>query len=133
MTDDSANLIPLLDIGALLWFVTCWASYVVYTKRRNLKKKHGLFAAVRRKPGAMDWICAIWRNGRPLLATAALLYLVLLAVTLMTSARSLLSVVNEALILSVFLHLAIIAYLRRSPLVRGVFAEFPLDGTPNPG
>ena len=92
-----------------------------------------LFAAVRRKPGAMDWICAIWRNGRPLLATAALLYLVLLAVTLMTSARSLLSVVNEALILSVFLHLAIIAYLKRSPLVRGVFAEFPLDGTPKPG
>lgn len=90
-----------------------------------------LFAAVRRKPGAMDWICAIWRNGRPLLATSALLYLILLAVSLTMSARPLLSTVNEALILSVFLHPTIIAYLGRSPLVRDVFSEFPLDATPD--
>ena len=48
MTDDNVNLIPLLDVGALLWYITCWVSYVVYTKRRNLNKKHGLLAAMNR-------------------------------------------------------------------------------------
>lgn len=90
-----------------------------------------LFAAVRRKPGAMDWICATWRSGRLLLGTSALLYLILLAGTMALSARHLLSIVNEALILSVFLNLAVIAYLGRSPLVRDVFGEFPLDATPD--
>jgi len=45
---DSANLIPLLDAGALLWYVACWIGYVAYTKRRNLDKQHGLLAAMNR-------------------------------------------------------------------------------------
>jgi uncharacterized membrane protein len=38
--------IPLLDAAALLWFIGCWAGYVVYTKRCNLKKRRGLLAAM---------------------------------------------------------------------------------------
>lgn len=44
MQNDTA--IPLLDIVALLWFVACWISYVVYTKRCNLKSRRGLLAAM---------------------------------------------------------------------------------------
>lgn len=44
MHNDTA--IPLLDIAALLWFVACWISYVVYTKRCNLKSRRGLLAAM---------------------------------------------------------------------------------------
>jgi hypothetical protein len=86
-----------------------------------------LFAAVRRKPGAPDWIRALWGHGRPLLALSSLLYLVLLMASLFSSARPLLPAVNEVLIVSVLLNLAIVAYLVRSTLVRDVFAEFPKD------
>jgi len=41
-------VIPILDLSALLWFVVCWTSYIVYTKRRNLKSQRGLLAAMNR-------------------------------------------------------------------------------------
>lgn len=85
-----------------------------------------LFSAVRRKPEAPDWMRALWQKGRTLLAGSALLYLVLLAGSLTASARPPLSILSEALILSVFLNLTVLAYLGRSPLVRDVFAEFPI-------
>ena len=40
--------IPLLDVCAALWFFGCWAGYVVYTKRCNLKRRRGLLAAMNR-------------------------------------------------------------------------------------
>ena len=86
-----------------------------------------LFAAVRRKPGVPGWIPALWQRGRPLLASSALLYLLLLIASLATSARPLLPTVNEALILSILLNLAIFAWLVRSPLVKDVFADFPVE------
>jgi uncharacterized membrane protein len=40
--------IPLLDIIAMLWFLGCWAGYVIYSKRCNLKNRRGLLAAMNR-------------------------------------------------------------------------------------
>ena len=57
MSPDDASPIPLTDLGALLWFVTCWAGYVFYTKRRNLHKLHGLLAAMNRIRA--QWAAAI--------------------------------------------------------------------------
>jgi hypothetical protein len=85
-----------------------------------------LFAAVRRKAGAQGWIRALWQRGGPLLASSALLYLLLLMAALAASERSLLLNINEAIILSVLLNLAIVAYLGRSPLLKDVFADFPV-------
>lgn len=38
--------IPPLDVAALLWFIACWISYVLYTKRCNLRNQRGLLAAM---------------------------------------------------------------------------------------
>ncbi len=46
--NSGGQLIPILDIVALLWFVGAWVSYVVYTKRCNLKNQRGLLAAMNR-------------------------------------------------------------------------------------
>ncbi len=46
MDNDSGFVIPLLDLSALLWFVVCWTSYIVYTKRCNLNSRRGLLAAM---------------------------------------------------------------------------------------
>ncbi len=48
MDDNTGFVIPLLDIGALLWFVGCWVGYVVYSKRCNLKNHRGLLATMNR-------------------------------------------------------------------------------------
>ena len=48
VNSDSNFIIPLLDIAALLWFVVCWISYAVYTKRCNLNRQRGLLAAMNR-------------------------------------------------------------------------------------
>ena len=48
MESNSDFVIPLLDIGALIWFVACWVVYVVYSKRRNLKHHRGLLATMNR-------------------------------------------------------------------------------------
>jgi hypothetical protein len=84
-----------------------------------------LFAATRRKPDAPGWVRKLWHKGKPMLAASALLYLLLLSASLTISARPFFSMVNEALIVSVLMHLAILVYLSRSPLVRDVFSEFP--------
>ena len=42
------QLIPTLDMVALVWYIGVWISYVVYTKRRNLKNQRGLLAAMNR-------------------------------------------------------------------------------------
>jgi len=46
--DTTVQTIPVLDIVALAWFISAWVSYVVYTKRCNLKNERGLLAAMNR-------------------------------------------------------------------------------------
>ncbi|MCB1800343.1 MAG: DUF599 domain-containing protein [Gammaproteobacteria bacterium] len=48
MDETSAQLIPTLDLVALIAFLGTWVSYVFYTKRRNIHSKHGLLAAMNR-------------------------------------------------------------------------------------
>lgn len=48
MHSTSDFVIPVLDIGALLWFVVGWIGYVIYTKRCNLNRQRGLLAEMNR-------------------------------------------------------------------------------------
>ena len=48
MDNASTQLIPVLDVVALIAFVGTWISYVFYTKRRNINNRHGLLAAMNR-------------------------------------------------------------------------------------
>jgi hypothetical protein len=81
--------------------------------------------AARRRPQAPDWMRRLWPFGRPLLTTSAMLYLALLGVHLATSGEPLVTAVDEAVLISALLNLAVIAYLWRSALVRDLFREFP--------
>jgi len=81
--------------------------------------------AARRRPQAPDWMRRLWPFGRPLLTASALVYLALLGVHLATSGEPLVTAVDEAVLISALLNLAVIAYLWRSALVRDLFREFP--------
>ncbi|MDJ0740065.1 MAG: DUF599 domain-containing protein [Gammaproteobacteria bacterium] len=48
MGDAAGQLIPTLDLLALVGYVGAWFGYVVHTKRRNLHQKRGLLAAMNR-------------------------------------------------------------------------------------
>jgi hypothetical protein len=84
-----------------------------------------LVVAVRRRPEAPDWMRRSWPAGRVLLILSALVYLILLTHRLLTSSQHLSDVVDEAVLISALLNLAVLAYLARSPLVRDLFREFP--------
>jgi len=84
-----------------------------------------LLVALRRRPEAPDWMRRIWRAGRPLLTVSALLYLGLLGWSQIRSGERLVDAVDEAVLISVLLTLAALAYLWRSPLVADLFREFP--------
>ena len=86
-----------------------------------------LLAVLLRKAGSPAWLQTLWHKGQSLLTIAALLYIAILAVLLTRSVRPLVQSINEAIILSVLLHVAIIFYLVRSTLIRDVFADFPAD------
>lgn len=70
----------------------------------------------------------LWPLGRPLLTASALLYLVLLGVRLVTSGEPLVTALDEAVLISALLNLAVVAYLWRSALVRDLFRDFPGRG-----
>ncbi len=81
--------------------------------------------SARRRPQAPDWMRRLWPVGRLLLTTSAMLYLALLGVHLAASGEPLVTAVDEAVLISALLNLAVIAYLWRSALVRDLFREFP--------
>jgi hypothetical protein len=81
--------------------------------------------AARRRPQAANWMRRLWPFGRLLLTLSALLYLALLVAGIATGGAPLIRAVNEAVLISALLNLAVIAYLWRSPLVRDLFREFP--------
>jgi len=90
-----------------------------------------LVVAVRRRPEAPDWMRRLWPAGRALLSLSALVYLVLLARTLVTSGRPLTNAVDDSVLISALLNLAVVAYVARSPLVRDLFREFPVRAGPD--
>ncbi len=81
--------------------------------------------AARRRPQAADWMRRLWPCGRSLLTLSALLYLALLISGIATSGTPLIRTVDEAVLISALLNLAVIVYLWRSSLVRDLFREFP--------
>lgn len=90
-----------------------------------------LVAAARRRPEAGPLLRQIWRRGRRLLSLSALLYLALVIARTAGSGRSFWVSVDETLLASVLLDLAVLAYLWRSPLVRDLFSDFPEPGCAN--
>jgi hypothetical protein len=88
-----------------------------------------LIAAARRRPETGPALRRIWRNGRWLLSLSALLYLVLVIARVTASGQSVWVSVDEALIASLLLDLAVLVYLWRSPLVRDLFRDFPEPGS----
>jgi hypothetical protein len=81
--------------------------------------------AARRRARAPNWMRRLWPHGRPLLTASALLYLALLAWHVATGGEPLITAIDEAVLVSALLNLAVIAYLWRSPVVRDLFREFP--------
>jgi hypothetical protein len=86
--------------------------------------------AARRRPEAPDWMRRLWPLGRPLLTASALLYLALLTWRLATAGEPLITAIDEPVLISALLNLAVVAYLWRSGLVGDVFREFPGRGSP---
>ena len=84
-----------------------------------------LVVAARRRPQAPDWMRRVWPAGRALLSASAALYLGLLTTHLARSGQPLIVAIDEAVVISALLNLAVIAYLWRSPLLRDLFKEFP--------
>jgi hypothetical protein len=86
--------------------------------------------AARRRPLAPQWMRRVWPAGRALLNTSAGAYLVLLTAHLARSGQPLIVAIDEAVLISALLNLAVIAYLWRSPLLRDLFREFPAPVAP---
>lgn len=82
--------------------------------------------AARRRPEAANWMRRLWPWGRGLLIASAVLYLVLLAGRIGLSGEPLITAVDEAVLISGLLNLAVIAYLWRSRLAQDLFREFPV-------
>ena len=81
--------------------------------------------AARRRPRAPDWMRRLWPHGRLLLSASAGGYLALLIWHLATAGEALITAVDETVLISALLNVAVIAYLWRSALVRDVFRAFP--------
>jgi hypothetical protein len=69
----------------------------------------------------------LWPLGRALLTASALLYLTLLGWQLTTGGKPLVVALNEAVLVSALLNIAVVAYLWRSALVRDLFRDFPAE------
>ena len=92
-----------------------------------------LVAAARRRPEAGPILRTLWRHGRALLSLSALAYLALVVVQVAGSGRPIAASLDEALLVSLLLDLAILAYVWRSPLVHDLFRDFPAPPTPRGG
>lgn len=84
-----------------------------------------LVVAMRRRPQAPDWMRTLWPVGRSLLMLSVLVYLILLAWTLLSSGQRLAFVIDESVLISVLINIGVLLYLTRSALVRDLFREFP--------
>lgn len=84
-----------------------------------------MLAGMKRRRPCAAWVARIWRFGREILTGAILLYYALVAWTLSDTGRALVDAIDEWLLTSLLLCLAILAYLWRSPLIADVMLDCP--------
>ena len=82
------------------------------------------FALMRRKPGAGAFVRSVWRNGRILLAIAAVLNIIIVFVPIMTGV---IARIHTAGWVQVVVPVIILAYLFTSRRVTDTFADFPKE------
>lgn len=88
-----------------------------------------LIAAARRRPEAGTILRLAWSRGAALLTLSALAFPILALARLVASGRPLSTGLDAPLLVAILGSLGVIAYLRRSPLARDAFRDFP----PRPG
>jgi hypothetical protein len=84
-----------------------------------------MLAGFRRRRPCPGWVRVIWRRGREILSGAVVLYLALVARVVSESGEPLRQAIDEPLLISILLCLALVAYLWRSPLVADVLRDCP--------
>jgi len=82
-----------------------------------------MFAYMKRKPSAGTFIRALWRNGKNLLGSAAILNIVIVFVPIMTEV---ISRIHAAGWIQIGVSIVILGYLFTSQHVKDTFADFPV-------
>ena len=82
-------------------------------------------AGFRRRRPCPDWVRRIWRRAREILTLSILVYLGLLVVTLAGSSLPLRDAIDEPLLVSLLVSLAVPVYLWRSRLLADVVRDCP--------
>ena len=83
-----------------------------------------IFAYAKRKPGASEFVQSLWRNGRNLLAVAALLNIVVIFVPFLANMTHSINIYGWG---QLVVAVAIIIYLYLSTRVTDTFADFPKE------
>ena len=83
-----------------------------------------IFAYAKRKPGAADYVRAIWRNGRKLLIAAAVLNVIIIFVPFLIHLTHSINVYGWG---QLAVATGIIYYLYQSKRVTDTFADFPKE------
>ena len=81
-----------------------------------------IFAYAKRKPGASELVQSLWRNGRNLLATAAILSIIVVFIPFLANITHSINIYGWG---QLALAVAIIIYLYSSKRVTDTFADFP--------
>ncbi|WP_296809305.1 DUF2919 family protein [Thiocapsa sp.] len=82
-------------------------------------------AGFRRRRPCPDWVRRVWRRAREILTLSILMYLGLLVAALVGSSLPLRDAIDEPLLVSLLLSLAVAFYLWRSRLVADVVRDCP--------
>lgn len=82
-------------------------------------------AGFRRRRPCRDWVRRIWRRAREILTLSCLMYLGLLVAALAGSSLPLRDAIDEPLLVSLLMSLAVAVYLWRSRLVADVVRDCP--------
>lgn len=83
-----------------------------------------IFAYAKRKPGASGFVQSLWRNGRNLLAAAAVMNIIVIFIPFLANITHSINVYGW---LQLALAVAIIIYLYTSKRVTDTFADFPVE------
>jgi hypothetical protein len=83
-----------------------------------------IFAYAKRKPGASEFVRSLWRNGRNLLAAAALLNIVIIFVPFIANITHSINAYGWVQLAAA---VAIMAYLYTSKRLTDTFADFPQE------
>ena len=83
-----------------------------------------ILAYTKRKPGASEFVQSLWRNGRNLLAMAAILNMIVIVVTFLANITHSINIYGWG---QFAVAVAIIIYLYTSARVTDTFADFPKE------